>query len=354
MARLGRGFHEPVAAFLDEALAFEDAEPRSLHGFLHRSETMRAEIKREVSEEGSGVRVMTVHGAKGLEAPAVYLADADYVQSATDHWRRETLIKVAFPTLKTELPLLLPQSIGEDCKATTAWREQGDEARLEEYRRLFYVAATRAEETLTLCGGKPDYRPESWYALASAAFDQLASSPQGTDEIERNGEMIQRYAFRGEMPTEEAEMELPLAAVEIPSWIDAPALEEAKDPVLYPSALSGEEWRPVTEEPMAAASRGDARARGLLVHKLLELLPDRERGAWPDIAATIASRFAFPVEERAALVADVLRLLEDPSVADLFAAGGLAEVSIQGLVNGKMISGQIDRLLLDGHEVIIE
>ncbi|MEM6914632.1 MAG: UvrD-helicase domain-containing protein, partial [Pseudomonadota bacterium] len=95
MARLGHGVNEPVAALLDEALAFEDAEPRSLHGFLHRAETMRAEIKREVSEERSGVRVMTVHGAKGLEAPAVYVADADYVQSSTDHWRREAMVKVA-------------------------------------------------------------------------------------------------------------------------------------------------------------------------------------------------------------------------------------------------------------------
>ncbi|MEM9284504.1 MAG: UvrD-helicase domain-containing protein, partial [Pseudomonadota bacterium] len=315
MARLGHSFIEPVSALLDDALAFEDAEPRSLHGFLHRAETMRAEIKREVSDEGSGVRVMTVHGAKGLEAPAVYLADADYVQSSANHWRREAFTKVGFPDLGTELPILLPQSSKEDCTATAAWREAGDDARLQEYQRLFYVAATRAEEALTICGGKPEAKPESWYALAGRAFEGLKGSQDHTEQTHTDGHTLQRYARNGEMPQDAVEEQRPTPAADIPDWIHQPAADEPKDPVLYPSALGGDHWRDWTEGTVASATPSDAKARGLLVHKLLELLPDRPESEWAELADTIAARFSPVVEETNALVADVLALLADPSLA---------------------------------------
>ncbi len=353
MARLGRSFSEPVSAILDEALAFEDAEPRSLHGFLHRAETMRAEIKREVSEEEGGVRIMTAHGAKGLEAPAVYLADADYLQSSADHWRREAFVKVAFSELNAELPMLLPQSSKEDSEATSAWRKAGDDARLEEYRRLFYVAATRAEETLTICGGKPDPKPESWYALAMRAFEGLRSSPGYSERSSAEGETIRRYAFEGMIEVKPPREEADQSTYDTPVWIHQRAGDEPQDPVLYPSALGGEDWKILESEAYKSPSRSDAKARGLLVHKLLELLPDRGQSTWPELAPRIATSFAARVEETDTLVKDVLALLTNPSLSPLFAPEGLAEVSVQGMVDGKMISGQIDRLLIEESQITI-
>ncbi|MEM6914111.1 MAG: PD-(D/E)XK nuclease family protein, partial [Pseudomonadota bacterium] len=230
---------------------------------------------------------------------------------------------------------------------------EGDDGRLEEYRRLFYVAATRAEETLTICGGNPDDKPDTWYALASRAFAQLSGSEHYTEKAVETGGSIRRYARSGTIKPEKHATVSPSGVVAVPSWIHAAALEEVKDPILFPSALSGREWQDGSDQDNPTATRARAKTRGLLVHKLLELLPDRDRATWPDIATAVASRFALEVDERDALVDSVLGLLDDPSVADLFVAGGLAEVSVQGMVNGAMVSGQIDRLLISDHQITI-
>ena len=76
LARLGPEAAEPIEAFLAQTLAYEQGHPATLEGFLHWLGLGSDELKRDPDQARDVVRVTTVHGAKGLEAPIVFLADA--------------------------------------------------------------------------------------------------------------------------------------------------------------------------------------------------------------------------------------------------------------------------------------
>jgi len=185
------------------------------------------------------------------------------------------------------------------------------------------------------------------------AFEGLKSSPGYSERLSTEGEAVRRYPLDGVIDAEPPRDEIVQPPYDRPAWIHQRAGDEPQDPVLFPSALGREDWKVMESEAYAASSRSDAKARGLLVHKLLELLPDRDQSTWPGLASRIATSFAARVEETNALVKDVLALLADPSLSSLFAPQGLAEVSVQGMIDGKMISGQIDRLLIEESQITI-
>jgi len=75
LARLGAEAEDGIDALLSQALAYETTGVPSLTGFLAWMATDDLEVKRQMDSQGDRIRVMTVHGAKGLEAPIVFLPD---------------------------------------------------------------------------------------------------------------------------------------------------------------------------------------------------------------------------------------------------------------------------------------
>ena len=84
VARLGAAALEPIEAFLAQALAYERGHAPSLQGFLHWLRADSTELVRDPDRPRDEVRVLTVHGAKGLEAPVVVLADTTFVPDLND------------------------------------------------------------------------------------------------------------------------------------------------------------------------------------------------------------------------------------------------------------------------------
>ena len=84
LARLGPAAAEPIEAFLAQALAFEQSHPPSMQAFLHWLRADSTELIRDPDRPRDEVRVLTCHGAKGLEAPIVFIADATFVPSTRD------------------------------------------------------------------------------------------------------------------------------------------------------------------------------------------------------------------------------------------------------------------------------
>ncbi|WGD29556.1 double-strand break repair helicase AddA [Ancylobacter sp. WKF20] len=350
LARLGPEAADALDEMLALARAYESVEAPSLAGFLAFLRRGGAEAKRDMEAGRDEVRVMTVHGAKGLEAPYVILADttgAPMIRRTAGLVRVERAdgrrIAVHAPSKKRDTP------------AIAAARQAEDAAQQDEQRRLLYVALTRAETALVLCGADGNRaRPaECWYNLV---HDALAP-----DAVEHPALGFEGTVKRWRAPDEALPGSVNAASEATPAP-DAGEIETARRlalpptggaiprPALRPSASPAGPVIPPDRQAMEAA-----RARGELLHRLMAGLagvPVHERAA-PG-RRLLAAASDLPEAAREALLAEVLAVLELPELAPLFAAGGQAEVPLVGtLEDGTPVSGRIDRLAVTENRVLV-
>lgn len=347
--RLGIEATDPIAEFLNLALAYERNHVGALEGFLHWVEAGNIEIKREM-EEGNqnAVRIMTVHGAKGLEAPIVFLPDTLQAPSISD-----TLLWPKEETEEERDLLLWPPSVAHVEARARAERERLKHLRDQEYRRLLYVAMTRAEDRLYISGWKTRRTPpeQCWYNLIKAGLESM----DDVIETEDGGLRLTSAQTKTPKGDDEAAHE-PKPFQPLPPWAKetAPEEETALRP-LSPSGMEGDE-PPVNPPFPSSGEEGSVRfRRGLLIHKLLELLPDikpenrRARaGAW----------LARPVHgldggEQLHLLDEVMAVLDNPDLSALFGPDSQAEVALSGRIGKAVISGQVDRLCVSDTAVTI-
>ena len=346
--RLGEEARDPIDALLNAALEFERNHPPSLQAFVDWFDRGEVEIKREAESGGNAVRVMTAHGAKGLQAPLVILADA----TRNPDKMPKSGLKLDIQPENVALPVFRPrQSQCVGLLRTAA--DAADLAAREEHWRLLYVALTRAEERLVIGGAlnrsdRDGPAEASWYATARQAMINI-----GAHEIE--SPIWQGATLHYEVTGKVEVKQLPLFADDRPArpaWLDRPAPEEAK-PVrpLAPSSLGAD----VEAEPPASPARRDAAERGRLLHALFERLPavpvDRRAEAgdrWLRGAAGIGD-----ADRRATLVRDALAVINHPDFASVFGPGSLAEAPIAGVVDQVTVSGTVDRLLVSDHDVLV-
>ena len=331
LGRLGEEAADPLDEFLAQALAYEREHAPSLQGFLAWLEQGQLEVKRDLEASGQAVRIMTVHGAKGLQAPIVFLPDT-------------TSLPKPGGTLLPDPERRLVLRGGGLLKAVpfAAGLQQAEaRATAEEYRRLFYVALTRAEDRLYLCGalGPRGLNPESWYALAARALldlDETAELALGEPRV------VEQEAQSAPPEAPPARPPAP-AAARLGDWLRRPPPPEPTPPrPLSPSRPEG------AEAPVLSPLAGDAARwrRGLLIHRLLQSLPALP----PERRGEAARRFlAEPAQDLdpatvAAWTAEVLAVLDLPSAAPLFGPRSQAEVPIVGLAGGARIAGRLDRL----------
>jgi len=352
VARLGPDAEDPLGEFLNLAISYERAHVPSLEGFLQWLEAGAVEIKRDLEQATrNAVRVMTVHGAKGLQAPIVFLPDTMQVPRGRSSllWQRDgdgdSL--VLWPPRRAYF-----EEIAEELDAD-AKRDRD-----REYRRLLYVAMTRAEDRLYVCGWKTKVSPPEgcWYNLIQTGLDLIADEAIDAG-LDQWGDIPGGTVLRLVSP-QAGEPEPPYAQEEnvfggLPEWAFRPPPPEALPPSpLVPSRPEGEE--PPVRSPLGADD-GVRFRRGRLIHALLQTLPDLDAGERPAAAAAFLARSAPDLEDavRAQIVEETLSVIEGPDFAPLFAPGSRAEVPIVGRVGDQVMSGQIDRLLVTDTEVTI-
>jgi ATP-dependent helicase/nuclease subunit A len=351
LARLGHEAADALDEFLGAAADYERQATPSLEGFLAWIEAARSEIKRDMDVARGEVRVMTVHGAKGLEAKVVILADTC---SAPDGRHDPKLFTVADDVAAGTAPLVVwstGRAMDPPCvsKARDAIRA---DARAE-HRRLLYVALTRAQDRLIVTGHEASKaRPEdSWYDMIEPTLrrDGARVEPMPDGDGER---LVWERSPR--LPVAQTEAPGSEAPCVEPAWLRRPAPEEAVVAApIRPSGQDGHEADRVARGPGAAADRGS------LVHQLLQALP----GLAPSERKRAARRYieragAGLAGESEGLLSEVLALLDDPSVAPVFAHGSRAEVPLVGRIvrEGRpdlLVSGRIDRLRVGEDEVLI-
>jgi ATP-dependent helicase/nuclease subunit A len=337
LKRLGHEANDAIDEFLSLSFAYEAANTPSLEGFLHWIARGGAEIKRDMERARDEVRVMTVHGAKGLEADIVVLPDTTGQPSLAND--RGNL-------LYTEEGVLYPVADREAPAAVLAAKAAAKARMLEEHRRLLYVALTRARDRLVVCGfeGKRGLKDGSWYALAQRAADAIGIA------LTRDGETIRVVGEADETP---ATPQTAIAQTVIgKDWMRRSAPRDVPAPRLVrPFDAAGMD-EPATLSPFADNKRFK---RGLLVHALLAHLPD----VAPEERAAAARQFLRirKADGVDALIAETLAVLDDPMFAPAFAPGSRAEVAIVAdlpeLGSGARVNGRIDRLAVTKDSVLI-
>lgn len=338
IARIGREAEDGIDEFINLCLNFEQEHLPSLQLFIDWMEKDDVEIKRELEQsETDAVRIMTVHGSKGLQAPVVILPDTVRVKS-----------------IKNEAGLLLDDVLYYPLKSTDyednckRIKQQEKVLSLEEYRRLLYVALTRAEERLCICGYKQKNAPgeDCWYEVCRNSLAKIGNeNPQGVLEYEV---VQQRETTVSELP--------PSPQLSRPQfeWIKRTAPQEG--PLAKPLAPSKpEEEETALVSPINGAG-GSSYRRGQIIHKLLQFLPGLSDTTNKEvIISEFLKKNAADMSdfEKKRVTDEVLRLTENPQFSSLFGKNSRAEVPIMGLVGDKIISGQIDRLVVEENRVLI-
>jgi ATP-dependent helicase/nuclease subunit A len=345
LLRLGEEARDPIEELLNAALLFEEEGSPSLQLFLDWFDRGEVQIKRDPSAPMDAVRVMTAHGSKGLQAPLVVLADA------TGDPDRSPLGGIGWPVEGGEVPIVRPRK-EERFDPFDSIIATAEQRALEEHWRLLYVAATRAEEWLAIGGALgPAARgvvpANSWHAALGAALDGVETETV-VDPIW--GE-VRVHAEAGERGKARP-VRVPAPPSEAPAWLRARAPEEARPPrPLAPSAIGLDT---VANPPPTPAMRAAAE-RGRWLHALFERLPGlapehHEPAAlrWLERSAGISD-----AGTRAGLVADACAIIADPRFADIFSGAALAEAPIAAVVEGRVIAGTVDRLLVTPDRVML-
>lgn len=351
VARLGREANDPIDELLNAAMAFSSANVPSLIGFLQWFDAGEGELKREAGKADGLVRVMTVHGSKGLQAPIVILADAADDPDLSPPRGLElaenilgTLRKVPLPSLRKE----------EKAPAVLQAEAEAKRAEREEHWRLLYVAMTRAEEALFIAGAKGKRRrkiggelPEdSWYAQLEPLFDADW----------RDDALWGAMKLIGGPPVLKAVQARPAAAtaMELPDLLLTSIGPEPRPPrPLAPSSL-GEDDAPDPPAPPGPFAMLAAR-RGVLLHRLIERLPELPPEQRGEAALAWLARAGdeFELAERQSMAQSALKVLEQPGWSDVFGPDSLAEVPLAAVVGGRVVSGTVDRLVIAGDRIRI-
>jgi ATP-dependent helicase/nuclease subunit A len=355
LSRLGPEANDVIDEFLNLALAYESRETPSLQGFVAWLRTASAEIKRDMEIARDEVRVMTVHGAKGLEAPIVILADTTTEpQGPIQHQPRLLNLPAQDAAPDTPDRLVWMPTKREDTPPTETARATTVSEAVDEYRRLLYVAMTRAADRLIICGSVGQNRRPAgcWYDLMAETL-----KPHCSEEPADVGEgTVLRYRQTPSRPETLSLFDLPPekpGAPKPPDWLTHTApREDAAVAPLSPSQLY-DDTAPVARA--GGAARRQALARGVVMHRLLQSLP----AIAPEHRAEAARRYLagksrdFTAEECEDFARKALALIEHPRFAALFSPQSKAEVPIVGRIGRRSVAGVVDRLVVTEDAILI-
>lgn len=347
--RMGQEVEDTLDEFINMTIDFEQRQIPSLRGFITWFGQSEKEIKREGDEaETDAVRLLTVHHSKGLQAPIVFLPDTLKIPSN----KREQKLLV-----DDELAYYPLNSSTYDDICTTI-KDKLRIKEMKEYRRLLYVALTRAEDQLFICAhdkGKKDDKKDNkknkdneneqknenaWFTLCRTALSPTGGQDLSVEIVHETPEFVAKKEKDKSFSNS--------GKFELPKWIDENITGAENDLAkpYTPSKDDDEEGeKPDSISPLK--NNGFYYKRGILIHRLLQFLPPDAKDKEAIIDVYLQKNAEdFTPEDCAKIKQEVLDLLNAAEFADIFGADSRAEVPVVGAVGKKIISAQIDRLVV--------
>ena len=325
---MGDEVEETLDEFLNLVLNFQENFPRSLPLFINwlKKQENRIEIKRDLEQDDiDSVHIMTVHASKGLQGKIVFLPDTLFVPSKTTHF--------------IQLPSGLPVWVSKSALRTPSVDVVFDalkEKKLQEYRRLLYVAVTRASDYLFICGaeGKRAPNSENWYDLI------VSSLPYSPDKDGIISFETPQSIMVSKVQNDDGKTAIP----SLPDWAYKAA---PKEPLpcrpLKPSQAFQKNI--ITTSPLQEATDKSLQL-GTFIHRLLAYLPSIPADKRREVAMALKPA-DLKIQE------NIFNLLDSPEFSFLFQENSLAEVPVVGIVDQQVVSGQIDRLIINQDQVLI-
>ena len=367
LARLGTEVSDILDEFLTFALLHETSGLPGLQSFISTLELEAPEVKREQDKGRNEVRIMTVHASKGLEAPIVFLVDGGAKAFSPSHLPKLRLLAAGEDEPRT--PAWVPVSALGNSLTTADATVISSQAE-EEYRRLLYVAMTRAADRLIICGyrgSRPN--PDTWHTMIAEALSAEEGSGKPATFRGPDGEWS-GISWRQAEPTRQFNRKPPAEQARAPEGLPADLGRPLPPPVRLPRPLSPSGVGTVIDDdaddlivtsPLFGERKKGNRSleRGRLTHRMLQVLPDIDAGEREAAARRYAERAArfWPADERESLVRSVMAVLEHPELRPVFSAHGQPEVTIMGtLTLGHQdfaVSGRIDRLAVTDERVVL-
>jgi ATP-dependent helicase/nuclease subunit A len=318
LSRLGHEAEDALEEFLMQCLNYDQHHASSLQGFVHFMNNQHQEIKRDASDTvHNQVRIMTVHGSKGLQAPIVILPDA----AESGKGKTNPLL------WGNNLVMMRPTQI-QDTEQTLALKNKAVEGEANEKNRLLYVALTRAQDRLYVggCTTGKDLAPDCWYQVVKDALDQKTTTNRYL-----HGDHAHDLGLIGQGEV------LPLEKNPLPQW----ALSVPQDVM---------QSKPDSPEKVPSTS---AIERGILIHRFFEYLPALSVDRRYKAACQMIMKEGLSLSDWEKDIQESLTILDHPDFRDIFGPNSLAEVPLSGMMDGVPFQGRIDRLLVTPHTLTI-
>ncbi|MFN7039187.1 MAG: double-strand break repair helicase AddA [Alphaproteobacteria bacterium] len=347
-ARLGVEVNDPLDEFLDLALKYEINYASSLQGFLDWLNATKIEIKRDLDQGKDQIRIMTIHGAKGLQAPIVFLPDTTFKVTNQDNLLLCEKTQFLFWPGKTTNY----NSIAKELKKINLLKEEN------ESNRLLYVALTRAEDEMIICGykNKNALSENCWYSFVKKAMKEIAEEKdfhvkeEFVQYLSKDKLLQLEYAQEREIKLQEPNSNLFDQINSIPDYALQPAPQE-NNFLISPSKLTN-----IITSKTLPESLSNKCLRGSIIHKLLEYLPLIKTTQFESAAKDFLLKHSseFNTSEIEKIIATCGHLLRDEEFKKIYSNNSKAEVPITGVIKDKyLVSGQIDRLVIDDEKVLI-
>lgn len=336
ISRLGDEVNDPIDEFLALTFEYEKSHPQSLQGFISWVSSGDTEVKRDMEQGVDEVRIMTVHGSKGLQAPIIFMPDTTTIADASKD-------KILW-TDNGKMPLMLwpagADNYNKLCKNT---KEINKEKAYDEYLRLLYVALTRAEDELYICGHTNDKKPKKncWYDLISSVMQKIGHA---------EGDVLVSKSEQDEEIAQENYKENIIQKYELPKFALNDAPEEPTPPrPLTPSRIDEDE--PEVQSPILEKNA----MRGRIIHKLLQYLPDIETEYRISSAQNFINNYHNYTNKKESeeIFKTIVRVMNEKKIVALFEHNSKAEVPITGMINNYVVSGQVDRLVEYDDKILI-
>lgn len=310
----GYGAADSIGHLIGLAVKFEQESSSSLQDFISWCNSYEIEISKDPTSQNV-VKIMTVHGAKGLQAPIVILPDTTSVPR-TDHkffWDQNDYPFFAINSS-------IHNSFYKDLKQISSGLAY------KEYLRLLYVAVTRAQEQLVVCGYSTNSKtdPEGWHSIVSNAISgDMESLAEG------------KFRYKSEKPSPEATMQ-------ISKTIDLPLLNLGTDKEYIVERAE------INSEINSPLESSNALIYGELVHKILE---DALQSKNLDLLSSHNLFDLLPQNYADSMRNNLIQLKRDPEFLELLKEKLKVEIVIASSMDYNF--GRIDLLVIQKDKVII-